>query len=90
MNAELAATAHALAAHRRANYTVRMPRADAEHLGELLQTLMWQTALVGERWGVDAYDQPGVELGKVYTYALMGRDGFDEERRELADAGVDV
>ena len=90
MNAELAATAHALAAHRRANYTVRMPRADAEHLGELLQTLMWQTALVGERWGIDAYDQPGVELGKVYTYALMGRDGFDEERRELADAGVDA
>lgn len=90
MNAEQAATAHALAAHRRPSYTLRMPRLDAEHLGELLQGLMWQTALVGERLGIDAYDQPGVELGKVYTYALMGRDGYDEQRRELAEAGVEA
>ncbi|MEX2503167.1 MAG: hypothetical protein WD336_12385, partial [Trueperaceae bacterium] len=90
MNAELAATAHALAAHRRPNLTLRMPRLDAESLGELLQTLMWQTALVGERWGIDAFDQPGVELGKVYTYALMGRDGYDEERDELAAADVEA
>jgi glucose-6-phosphate isomerase len=89
MNAEQAATAHALAAHRRPSYTVRMPRIDPEHVGELLQGLMWQTALVGERWGIDAYDQPGVELGKVYTYALMGREGFDEARRELAEAGIE-
>lgn len=89
MNAELAATGHALAAHGRPSYTMRMPRLDAEHLGELLQALMWQTALVGERLGIDAYDQPGVELGKIYTYALMGRDGYDEQRRELDDAGVE-
>ena len=89
MNAEQAATAHALAAHRRPNYTLRLPRLDASHLGELLQALMWQTALVGERLGIDAFDQPGVELGKVYTYALMGRDGFDETRRELEEADVD-
>ena len=88
MNAEQAATAHALAAHGRPNYTLRVPRLDATHLGELMQTLMWQTALVGERWGIDAFDQPGVELGKVYTYALMGREGYDETRRELADAGA--
>jgi glucose-6-phosphate isomerase len=90
MNAEQAATAHALAAHGRPSYTLRMPRIDPEHVGELLQGLMWQTALVGERWGIDAYDQPGVELGKVYTYALMGREGFDEERRELEEAGVEA
>lgn len=90
MNAEQAATAHALAAHRRPSYTLRLDRLDAEHLGELLQTLMWQTALVGERLGIDAYDQPGVELGKVYTYALMGRDGFDDVRRELDDADVEA
>ena len=90
MNAELAATAHALAAHRRPNLTLRLPRLDAEHVGELLQTLMWQTALVGERWGIDAFDQPGVELGKTYTYALMGRDGFDAVRAELAAADVEA
>ncbi len=90
MNAEQAATAHALAAHRRPSYTLRLPRLDPESVGELLQSLMWQTALVGERLGIDAYDQPGVELGKVYTYALMGRDGYDERRRELEEAGVEA
>lgn len=89
INAEQAATAHALAARGRPNYTLRLPRLDAENLGELLQFLMWQTAVMGELTHVDAFDQPGVELGKVYTYALMGREGFDDERRELQEAGVE-
>jgi hypothetical protein len=29
-----------------------------------------------------------VELGKVYTYALLGREGFGKQRRELEAAGV--
>lgn len=90
MNAEQAATAHALAANRRPNYTLRLPRLDAEHVGELLQMLMWQTAITGEELDIDAFDQPGVELAKVYTYALMGRAGFDDERRELHEADVDA
>lgn len=90
MNAELAATGHALAERRRPSYTLRMPRLDAEHLGELMQTLMWQTALVGEMWNIDPFDQPGVELGKLYTYALMGREGFDEARAELEEADVEA
>jgi glucose-6-phosphate isomerase len=49
---------------------------------------MWQTAVMGELLDIDAFDQPGVELGKRYTYALMGRAGFDDVRRELEEAGV--
>ncbi len=86
--AEQAATAHALAAHGKPNYTLSIPDVSPESLGALLQTLMWQTAIMGELLNIDTYNQPGVELGKVYTYALMGREGFDDERRELADAGV--
>jgi glucose-6-phosphate isomerase len=26
---------------------------------------------------VDPLDQPGVELGKVLTYGLMGREGYE-------------
>lgn len=89
IGAEQAATAHALVRHGKPGYTLRLPDVSAESVGELLQFLMWQTAVMGELTGVDTYDQPGVELGKVYTYALMGREGFDDERRELADAGVE-
>ena len=84
--AEQAATAHALAKHGRPNYTIRIGRLDAGTLGELLQFLMWQTALMGELTNIDTYNQPGVELGKIYTYALMGREGFDAEREELEES----
>jgi glucose-6-phosphate isomerase len=89
INAEQAATAHALAEHGRPGYTLTLPELSAHTLGSLLQFLMWQTALMGELTFVDTYDQPGVELAKVYTYALMGREGFEEQRQELAEAGVE-
>ena len=89
INAEQAATAHALAQNGRPNYTLTLDRLDAAALGELLQFLMWQTALMGELTQINTYDQPGVELGKVYTYALMGRDGYDEVRAELKEQGLE-
>ena len=33
--------------------------------------------------GIDAFDQPGVELGKRLTYGLMGRQGFEDYRRRF-------
>lgn len=89
INAEQAATAHALARHQRPNYTLLLERLDSAGMGELLQFLMWQTALMGELTQINTYDQPGVELGKVYTYALMGRDGFDAVREELREQGLE-
>jgi glucose-6-phosphate isomerase len=48
-----------------------------------------QIAFAGEVLGIDAFDQPGIEGGKVATYALMGRPGYDEERRKIAaETGV--
>ena len=88
LSAEAAATAHALAAARRPNYTIYLERVDAFHLGWLLQHLMWQTAYLGELFDINAFDQPGVELGKQYTYALMGRPGYEKLAAELAAAGV--
>ena len=89
INAEQAATAHAILDHGRPNYTLSLERLDAHHLGLLLQFLEWQTALLGELTFINTYNQPGVELGKKYTYALMGREGFDEVRDELKEAGVE-
>ena len=43
-----------------------------------------QTAFAGERLNIDAVDQPGVEAGKQATYALLGKQGYDEKRSELA------
>jgi len=37
------------------------------------------TALAGELYGVNAFDQPGVELGKRFTYGMFGRPGFERD-----------
>ena len=34
---------------------------------------------------IDAFNQPGVEEGKRYTYGLMGREGFEDERRRVEE-----
>ena len=38
------------------------------------------TGYAGGWYGVDPFDQPGVELGKRLTYAAMGRPGFEPQR----------
>lgn len=43
-----------------------------------LQTLEYQTAFAGELFGINAYDQPGVEVGKKMTYGIMGRKGYED------------
>jgi len=49
----------------------------------MLLALMLQTAYQGELYGIDAYDQPGVEAGKVAAFALIGRAGYEQRRAEL-------
>jgi glucose-6-phosphate isomerase len=33
-------------------------------------------AITGELMDINAFDQPGVELSKKYTYKMMGRRGY--------------
>ena len=42
-----------------------------------------ETAIIGELYNIDAFNQPGVEQAKNYTYALMGRIGYEESAHEL-------
>lgn len=42
-----------------------------------------QTAIAGELYNINTFNQPGVEQAKNYTYALMGRAGYEESREEL-------
>ena len=40
----------------------------------------FQTAFMGELLDINAFDQEGVELGKKFTFGLMGRKGFEPYR----------
>ena len=83
LNFERRATAGALAARGRPSATVELDRIDEWHLGALLMFLEIATAYAGALYGIDAFDQPGVELGKRFTYGMMGRPGFEDARVEF-------
>lgn len=78
IDSERRATAAALTEQQRPNCTVTLGKIDEEHLGGFLQMMEFQTAFMGELLGINAFDQEGVELGKKFTFALMGRKGFSE------------
>ena len=82
LSVEQKATSAALAQRGRCNMTFAIDRIDPWHLGALFMLFEMATAFAGELYAVDAFNQPGVELAKRYTYALMGRAGFDDVRRE--------
>jgi glucose-6-phosphate isomerase len=77
LRAEYEATATALARMGRMNCTLRFPDLSAETFGEAVMFFQLATGYAGVWYGVDPFDQPGVELGKKLTYAAMGREGYD-------------
>jgi glucose-6-phosphate isomerase len=84
LEAERQSTAAALTAAGRPNCTFTLDRVDEAHLGAFLQMMEFQTAFTGEMLNINAFDQEGVELGKKFTFALMGRKGFDEYKERFA------
>lgn len=86
LSAEKRATEYALVESQRPNLTIRFPNLDAFHVGQFIY--MWEvvTAYAGLMLNIDAYNQPAVETGKVATFGLMGRTGFERYARDVARA----
>ena len=61
-----------------------------ETVGALIFMFEVQTLFAGGLWGIDPLDQPGVEEGKEFTYALMGRPGFDKKKEEFERSSLGV
>ncbi|HKP48418.1 MAG TPA: glucose-6-phosphate isomerase [Gemmatimonadales bacterium] len=77
LHAEYEATSAALAQMGRMNCTLRLPDLSAATIGETIMFFQLATGYAGVWYGIDPFDQPGVELGKRLTYAAMGRPGYD-------------
>lgn len=83
INSELEAIIFALTENRRPNILINMPSLDEYYLGQLFMMLEIATVFAGYMLNINPFDQPGVEHGKVSTYALMGKEGFEERKRSL-------
>lgn len=86
IKAEQTATRFALGQHNRITYQVDIPKLNAHSLGQLIFWAESMTVLNGYLYGVNPFDQPGVELSKQFTYGLMGRSGFEKFREKIANA----
>ncbi|MDQ3208221.1 MAG: glucose-6-phosphate isomerase, partial [Gemmatimonadota bacterium] len=76
LRAEYEATSTALAEMGRMSCTLRLPDLKPATLGEAIMFFQLATGYAGAWYGIDPFDQPGVELGKRLTYAAMGRPGY--------------
>jgi glucose-6-phosphate isomerase len=69
---EYHAIAQVLAKRGRPNLTFSLDRLDERAMGALYFALCSLTAFTGTLWGVNPFDQPGVEEGKVYIQEALG------------------
>ena len=83
INAEADSTRVALSDYNRPTVTITLERVDSYNVAQLLYMLEVQTAIAGELYNIDTFNQPGVEQAKNYTYALMGRKGYEESAQTL-------
>lgn len=85
INAEADATKVALVDFGRPNVTITLPQVNGYYVAQLLYLLEVQTAIAGELYGINTFNQPGVEQAKNYTYALMGRAGYEDSAKTLQE-----
>lgn len=73
--AEARATAETLSRNKRAVRQIHVPNIDEFSMGALMMHFMLETILMGRLMGIDPFDQPGVEEGKV-----LARKYLDEQK----------
>ena len=71
LRAEQQATTAALAKMGRPSLTVTFPEINAEHLGEFFMLYELATVYAGALYGINPFNQPGVELGKKLTKEIL-------------------
>ena len=72
LDAEQRATAESMVRQGRPVRLLRLPKLDEATLGALLMHFMLETIIAADLLGVDAFDQPAVEEGKVLARQYLG------------------
>jgi glucose-6-phosphate isomerase len=88
IKAEEEATELALVKAGKPSMTITLPLIDAYHMGQLFHFFELATAFTGFLYGINPFNQPGVEEGKNLTYGMMGKRGFEEKRKEVEEHRV--
>ncbi len=76
LNSEKLATEYALLTSRRPCITVVFEKICPYTIGQFIYLFETSTSIAGMLFGINAYDQPAVELGKEATFALMDKSEY--------------
>ena len=82
---EYNATSYSLTTLDRPNYTIVLEKICEETIGELIVFMEMMTAFMGGLLNVNAFDQPGVELSKIYTKACLKLKGYEKEGKNISN-----
>ncbi len=85
LNVEQTGTELAYTSNKRPNAVISLPAINECTVGQLLYMLELTTAYSGVLYGINPFDQPGVEESKISTNALMGRAEYAAKRAEIED-----
>ncbi|MCD0802772.1 glucose-6-phosphate isomerase, partial [Staphylococcus aureus] len=67
------------------NMVVNIPQLDEETFGYVVYFFELACAMSGYQLGVNPFNQPGVEAYKQNMFALLGKPGFEDLKKELEE-----
>lgn len=82
---EQRATSLVLTKQARPHVTIRLDALDERSLGALYFAFSTLTAFTGTLWGVNPFDQPGVEEAKVYIRQALSQEGPPPEENTAVE-----
>lgn len=74
LNVEKIATERALSEYKKPTLTIKIPKINERELGKLFMLFEGSIAFLGEYYRIDAFNQPGVELGKKLTKEILSQN----------------
>jgi len=81
--AEFLGTRRSLIEARTPSLTITVHEINEYTLGAMFFLYEMVIALMGHIYNINAFDQPGVELGKIYTKAVMGKKGLEKQKKTI-------
>ncbi|GAE86995.1 glucose-6-phosphate isomerase [Acetivibrio straminisolvens JCM 21531] len=67
------------------NLVVTVPELSAYYFGNMVYFFEKACGISGYLLGVNPFDQPGVEAYKKNMFALLGKPGYEEQRKKLEE-----
>ncbi len=81
-------TSYSLTTLDRPNYTIVLDKVDEFNMGKLIFFMEMMTAFMGEFLNINTYDQPGVELSKIYTKACLHVKGYEKQAKDIKNYSI--